>query len=429
LKGVMKINSPSIGLVVGVLMTLQSFGQNTTESYAFRTLAGAPPGGVPVDGTGSAARFNGMNSVTVDADGNVYTAEYLSHSIRKISPSGEVTTLAGIASTPGSNDGKGAGARFNGTYGVTMDRTNSIIVADTFNHSIRRITKDGVVTRIVGNPLDGRTVNGLGNAARFYLPTSVGVDGAGNIYVAEPGSHVIRKVTPGLAVTTLAGLAGVNGSVNGVGGAARFYSPYGLAVTVEGVVYVADKDNHTIRRISTDGTVTTLAGLAGTSGSSDGVGSTARFFNPYGVAVDQAGNVYVGDRDNHAIRKISPDGRVRTVAGKSGVSGSVDGRGSAARFNKPCGLVVTGSGAMFVADLLNNTVRESIPLSMLGARRSGDSVAFGLGTLEGETVVIEESSDLSTWTPNSTNIWSSASMFTEAMAGAVRAKFFRVRVP
>ena len=161
------------------------------------------------------------------------------------------------------------------------------------------------------------------------------VDSAGNVYVADTYNHTIRKITPAGVVSTLAGLAGSCGSADGTGANARFYYPYGVAVDSAGNVYVADTDNHTIRKITPGGVVSTLAGLAGSSGSADGTGANARFHYPSGVAVDSAGNVYVADTDNHTIRKITPAGVVSTLAGLAGSYGSADGTGANARFYQP----------------------------------------------------------------------------------------------
>ena len=176
------------------------------------------------------------------------------------------------------------------------------------------------------------------------------VDGSGNVYVADSGNYTIRKITPAGVVSTLAGLAGSSGSADGTGSAARFYYPTGVAVDGSGNVYVADTGNYTIRKITPAGVVSTLAGLAGSTGSADGTGSAARFYYPYGVAVDGSGNVYVADTGNYTIRKITPAGVVSTLAGTAGSSGSADGTGSAARFNYPTGVAVDGSGNVYVAD-------------------------------------------------------------------------------
>ncbi len=188
------------------------------------------------------------------------------------------------------------------------------------------------------------------------------VDGAGNVFVADTWNHTIRKITPTGVVTTLAGTAGSSGSADGTGATARFNEPFGVAVDGAGNVFVADTWNHTIRKITPTGVVTTLAGTAGfVEGSADGTGAAARFNEPYGVAVDGAGNVFVADTDNNTIRKITPSGVVTTLAGTAGSSGSTDGTGAAARFYWPEGVAVDGAGNVFVADAVNYTIRKITP--------------------------------------------------------------------
>jgi hypothetical protein len=184
------------------------------------------------------------------------------------------------------------------------------------------------------------------------------VDGAGNVYVADQDNHTIRKITPAGVVSTLAGSAGVTGSTDGTGAAARFSGTAGVAVDGAGNVYAAEFVNSTVRKITAAGVVTTLAGTAGVTGSADGTGAAARFNTPFGVATDSAGNVYVADTINHTIRKITPAGVVSTLAGTAGVTGSTDGTGAAARFNSPGGVAVDGAGNVYVADGSNHTIRK-----------------------------------------------------------------------
>jgi streptogramin lyase len=242
--------------------------------------------------------------VAVDAAGNVYVADTNNYTIRKISPDGFVTTLAGTAGSPGSADGSGAAVSFNFPAGVAVDAAGNVYVADTDNHTIRKITSAGVVTTLAGTALSQGSADGIGAAARFDYPQGVAVD-AGNVYVADRDNYTIRKITSAGVVTTLAGTAGNQGPTDGTGAAARFDYPHGVAVDAAGNVYVADTDNHAIRKISPAGVVTTLAGAASNRGSADGPGATAGFNSPYGVAVDAAGNVYVADTSNHLIRKIN----------------------------------------------------------------------------------------------------------------------------
>jgi sugar lactone lactonase YvrE len=328
--------------------------------YFFTTLAGATTSGT-VDGTGNAARFNQPNAVAVDASGNVYVADTANHTIRKITFFGVVTTIAGSAGVSGNIDGIGTAARFNLPRGIAVDSAGNIYVGDTSNSAIRKITPAGVVTTLAGGTAG--SLDGTGAAARFLSPNGVAVDAVGIVYVADAGNNSIRKITPDGVVTTLAGgLSPVNfGSVDGIGTAARFASPRGVAVDTSSNIYVADRDNNLIRKVTASGVVTTLAGLAnGITGSTDGTGTAARFNGPYGVAVDTSGNVYVVDTSNKLIRKITPAGVVTTLAGLAGSVGSTDGTGIAVRFSDPQGIAVDARGNLYVADTNNHSIRMSV---------------------------------------------------------------------
>ena len=322
------------------------------------TLAGTAGSTGTTDGTGSAARFNNPRGVATDASGNVYVADYLNHTIRKITSAGVVTTLAGTAGSSGSTDATGSAARFNGPGGVALDASGNVYVTDNNNHTIRKITPAGVVTTLAGRAGSRGSTDATGNAARFDNPNGVATDASGNVYVADYLNHTIRKITSAGVVTTLAGTAGSSGSTDATGSAARFNGPGGVALDASGNVYVTDNNNHTIRKITPAGVVTTLAGRAGSRGSTDATGNAARFDNPNGVATDASGNVYVADYNNHTIRKITSAGVVTTLAGTAGSSGSTDATGSAARFYRPTGVATDASGNVYVADLSNHTIRK-----------------------------------------------------------------------
>jgi len=216
---------------------------------------------------------------------------------------GVVTTLAGTAGgSGGSADGTGAAASFNAPTGVAVDSSGNVYVADSENHTIRKITAAGVVSTFTGTGSVGR-LDGTGSAASFRYPFGVAVDSIGNVYVADYYNSTIRKITAAGVVSTFAGTGSV-GRLDGTGSAASFYYPYGVAVDSSGNVYVADTFNNTIRKITSAGVVSTLAGTAGSTGSTDDTGAAASFRYPSGVAVDSSGNVYVADQLNHTIRKI-----------------------------------------------------------------------------------------------------------------------------
>ena len=328
------------------------------SGFDLSLVAGDIGGAGNIDGVGGAARFRGPSGVAVDRDGNVYVADQDNFTLRKVTPAGAVTTLAGSAGLFGIADGSGSLARFGLPSGVAVDQAGAVYVADTNNATIRKITPSGTVTTLAGTAGASGSADGTGALARFRFPFGIAVDLDGNLYVSDRGNNIIRKITANGAVTTLAGTAGQVGSANGTGAAARFDAPTGIAIDVIGNVYVADQNNHTIRKITADGAVTTLAGTAGLAGSADGTGAAARFTAPTGATVDPAGNVYVADQGNHTIRKITSTGVVTTLAGTAAMPGITDGLAAAARFNSPAGLAVDPTGSVYVADQNNHTVRK-----------------------------------------------------------------------
>jgi outer membrane protein assembly factor BamB len=357
----------------------------TPEGMVTTTLAGRMENSGSADGTGSAARFYNPLGVAVDPAGNVWVADTWNALLRKVTPAGLVTTLAGYGGWPlGSADGTGSAGRFHWPVSVAVDSSGNAFVADNTNHTLRKVTPEGVVTTLAGSAGSPGTANGTGSAARFNQPYGVALDSAGTIFVADNGNHTIRKVTQAGVVTTLAGSPGSAGSANGTGSAARFSSPTGVAVDSAGNVVVADNGNHTIRTVTSAGVVTTLAGSAGIPGEADGTGSAARFFYPTGVAVDSAGNVFVADAWNNTIRMITPASVVTTIGGTPGLVGEADGVGPAAGFANPCGIAADGSGALLVADADNNRLSRGVliyPPPLVQFEIAATSVPETAGTL------------------------------------------------
>jgi sugar lactone lactonase YvrE len=340
--------------------------RQVTPAGVVTTLAGTNSSFGSADGTGAAARFWQPQGIAVDSAGNVCVADSANGTIRRITSGGVVTTLAGSAST-GSADGPGSSARFSGPSGAAVDNSGNSYVADTGNGTIRAISSAGIVSTLAGSAGNFGSTNATGTNACFYGPQAVAVDSSGNLYVADTANHTIRKITLGGVVNTLAGSAGTNGLSDGTGTNALFNGPQGLTVDSSGTIYVADTWNHTIRKVTSAGVVTTLAGLPGNYGDTDGTSAgggtnTARFYCPSGIAVDASGNVYVADTRNHTIRKVTAAGVVSTLAGLGGVWGSADGINSIARFNQPQSIVVDLSGNLFVLDSGNQTIRMIAPV-------------------------------------------------------------------
>jgi len=375
------------------------------QSLQIGTLAGSPYSRGGADGTGSAAGFNNPSGAAVDGSGNVYVADWQNHTIRKVTPAGVVTTIAGTAGVQGSADGTGPGASFLYPTGIAADATGNLYVTDSGNSTIRKITPTGAVTTLVGTPGKSGYADGTGSAARFSTPWGIAVDSTGNLYVADNGNQVVRKITPAGVVTTLAGVPGNIESADGVGPTAGFNFPSGLAVDSGGFVYVADTNNLTIRKVSPTGVISTLAGTTGLVGSVDGTGSSARFNYPRSVAVDGSGNVYVADTNNADVRMITPAGTVTTLAGEAGYYGFVDGTGANARFSGPQGIAVDAAGNVYICDTSNSALRRGVASGTPSIGTPPRTQSVGVGNTVTFTVAASSATQLTyQWSFNGASI-------------------------
>lgn len=346
-----------------LILACLAFAQFSTPASG-QSLYPSPYKFTTVAGKSDTQHFK-SESVAVDTAGNIYFADSKQQVICRVNPSGAVNIIAGKTGTCGSSDGVGAEARFRYPHGIAIDTTGNIYVADSGNNTIRRITPDGLVSTIAGLAGAAGSSDGAGMDARFRYPIGVAVDALRNIYVADVYNGTIRKINARGVVSTIAGQAGILGAADGRGNYPRFNLPISLAVDGSGNVYVADMLNNAIRKISWTGTVITWAGtMSYVSGYADGFGKGARFSHPCGIAVDKSGNIYVADSGNNTIRRISPDRVVTTLAGVSGQRGCVDGTGAAARFWHPTALALDRLGNLYVTDRDNGAIREgSAPIS------------------------------------------------------------------
>jgi streptogramin lyase len=316
-----------------------------TTTYADVTkLAGGTTAGF-VNGSGSAALFNKPAGAAADAAGNIYIADSFNNAIRKITPAGVVTTYAGTGQV-GYKDGPGAAAQFYVPADVVVDSKGNLFVADKGNNIIRKITPAGVVSTFAGNGSAGY-VNSTGADASFNTPTAIAVDGADNLYVTDNGNNRIRKITSGGVVSTFAG-TGTAGYLNGDIAYATFNKPTGIAADASGNVYVAEPVNSVIRKIAVTGMVTTYAG---------GAINKVLVGKASSLAIDKAGNLYITDADGRVL-SINKDKVLHVLAGKTGTTGAVNGNGTAASFNNPQGIAVAADGSVYVGDYNNNQVRK-----------------------------------------------------------------------
>lgn len=326
------------------------------------------------DGPGADARFNFPRAIAIDKDGNRYVADSLNHTIRKISPAGIVTTLAGAAGERGATDGPGNAARFDEPQAIAVDPSGNVFVAG-IDHTIRKITPAGVVSTFAGRAERSGREDGAGAVARFSGPMSLVADAVGNLYVADTGNHCIRKITPAGAVTTYAGLPGL-GHTDGPAASALFYRPRGMTIDASGNLYVGSSlisgdNSRVIRKITPGGIVSTLPG----SGVGGGV-------DIRGLAIDAAGNIFIS-ASNYCIRRLTPAGQNTIIAGAAARRGSQDGPGASARFWTPGGLCIDSTGSLYLAGDESPVIRKidaSGAVTTIAGRPTAAGSADGRGT-------------------------------------------------
>jgi sugar lactone lactonase YvrE len=329
------------------------------------TIAGNGNAGYGGDGGKAiAAQLNSPLGVALDKNGNIYVADRFNHRIRKVWTDGQITTVAGNGIAGYGGDGGPAdAAALNSPVSVSVDGEGNLYIADLGNQRIRKVDPSGKILTIAGNGTAGFSGDGgAATNAQLNAPRGVCADGAGNILIADAGNHCIRKAGASGIITTIAGTPGINGFGGDGGNAAgaKLYGPYCVAADAAGNIYIADVDNQRIRKINTAGIITTVAGTGAGGYSGDGGPATrAALYEPISVAADGAGNVYIADGWNERIRMVDAAGYISTVAGNgvTGFSGD-GGLGTAAKLYHPYSVAVDGEGNIYVADNGNNRVRK-----------------------------------------------------------------------
>ncbi|MFE9680875.1 RICIN domain-containing protein [Streptomyces sp. NPDC006285] len=327
------------------------------------------------------AQLNRPYAVAMDSAGTLYIVDHNNHRVRKVTTDGQIRAVAGTGvAGPEGDSGPAALAQLNGPRSVAADSTGVLYIADSGNHRVRKVTADGKISTIVGTGTAGRTPDGeRATDAQLNVPAGVAVDSIGTLYVSDLNNHQIRKVTTDGRISTLAGtgVAGPGGD-DGLAVSAQLNSPYGLAVDGAGDVYVADSGNHRVRKVTADGKISTVVGTGIAGHAPDGSPATsAQLHLPVGVAVDSAGNLYIADHHNHQVRKVTTEGKISTVAGTGAATfGGDDSPADSAQLNFPHGLAVDCVDALYIADSANHRVRKVASAKMTGLPDSGTVVSW-----------------------------------------------------
>ncbi|HEY9897991.1 MAG TPA: hypothetical protein V6D00_02310 [Pantanalinema sp.] len=361
--GDVTIASSSASVDVGTRTLVATQSLALFVPYRVDTVAGGGSSGGYTDGASSSARFNAPSGLASDASGSLYIADLGNRLIRKMDASGSVTTLAGIPRSQSSpvNPGEAIPAQaFLEPCSVAIGTDGRILVADQGRNQIRAITRIGVVGDFAGQLGFTSFASGSAQTAIFNKPAAVTVLPNGTVVVADTENHLIRGVSLTGQVVELAGMYvpySTGGYIDAEGAQAAFKQPAGLVADRAGNLYVADTGNHCIRKLTPQGRVTTFAGRAGSAGHADGDAHAAQFNSPTGLAWDAHGQLFVADSGNHCVRMISSDGRVVTAAGRPGVAGFSDGR-TVSRMRDPYGIAVAANGDVFVSDRGNHALRR-----------------------------------------------------------------------
>lgn len=336
-------------------------GKEVTSAAAFRYLytattsyfSGSGVGGYE-DGTPQKSKFGTLYNIAMDGKGGMFAADLGNCMVRRIETDGSTSTVAGAASG-GFKDGKGNQALMKFPIGIELAPDGSLFVADHENHAIRQLFPDGTLTTVAGEPNRPGAADGGLASAQFKRPYGVKLDKTGVLWICDTENGLIRKLANS-QVTTFAG--STPGYADGKLRDAKFYMPAYLNFDENGNVFIADKHNHCIRKITPDGMVTTFAGMPTHTGYRDGEAGQAMFNQPCNIQIDKLGNLYVNDLWNHCIRLVYPDGYVTTLAGKGGTEGYEEGTGENALFKHPQGCTLDKDGNLFVTDSANQRIRK-----------------------------------------------------------------------
>ncbi|MEV4436031.1 RICIN domain-containing protein [Streptomyces sp. NPDC049585] len=357
-------------------------GQDEDSARPIKTVVGTGDVGCSGDkGPAVAAQLNGPYGIVVDGTGAVYFSDHHNHRVRKLTTDGKIKTIVGTGEAGfGGDDGSALSARLNCPREVAVDGAGAVYIVDAGNHRVRKVATDGTISTFAGTGTGGCSGDGgLATDAQLKYPHGVAVDSTGAVYISEWGNNRVRKVTAEGRIDTYAG-TGVEGSAGdgGPAASAQLKHPQGVAVDAAGNLYIADGDNHRVRKVTADGTISTFAGT-GTAGSvgDDGPAASAQLYCPMGVVVDSTGALYIADCDNHRVRKVTADQKIHTVVGTdSAGSGGDGGPALSAQLNKPFGLAVDCVDAVYIADYGNHRVRKVVAPRMAGLPESGTVVCW-----------------------------------------------------
>jgi DNA-binding beta-propeller fold protein YncE len=346
---------------VGMLAIAQPPSAEARVADSVGTLsifAGTGTDGAATAGPATSSNLNYPTGVAVDSSGNVYIADYSNNVVEKVTPSGTLSVFAGTGTDGAPTAGPATSSNLNGPTGVAVDSSGNVYIADNSNHRIEKVTPSGTLSVFAGTGTKGAPTAGPATSSNLNDPTGVAVDSSGNVYIADQSGKRVVKVKPDGTLSVFAGTGTAGAPTAGPATSSNLNNPAGVAVDSSGNVYIADKSNNLVEKVTPDGTLSVFAGT-GTQGSpTPGVATSSKLYGPTGVAVDSSGNVYIADRSNELVLKVTPSGTLSVFAGTGTQGAPIAGPATSSNLNHAFGVAVDSSGNVYIVDSGNNLVEK-----------------------------------------------------------------------
>jgi hypothetical protein len=403
-----------VGALVAVSLTAGTLGASPTWATApalgdLAIIAGTGTSGPPTAGPALNSKLNTPVRVAVDGSGNVYIADTYNNRIDKVTPTGVLSIIAGTGSGGQPTPGPATSSKLNSPFGLAVDGSGNVYIADSGNNRIDKVTPAGVLSIIAGTGNGGQPTPGPATSSDLSFPSGVAVDGSGNVYIADTYNSQIDKVTPAGVLSIIAGTGNWASPTPGPATSSDLGGPYGVAVDGSGNVYIADSGNNRIDKVTPAGVLSIIAGTGNGGQPTPGPATSSDLGNPYGVTVDALGNVYIADSGNNKIDKVTPDGDLSVVAGTGNSGAPTAGPATASNLWFPTGVAVDSLGGLYIADPINHRIEEV-----------GTAVAAAPGAPGTPTVVAAQAQASVTWTAPASDGGSAITSYTaQAYDGGV----------